>query len=108
MDVFSLGVIIAELFIEKNIFTFSSILNYKKRKKDLFNIDEYLKKIKNENFRSLIYSMIKVDASERINISHALEYFSKEICPISMKGFLIHFNMLINNIIFWKPDLIIG
>ena len=27
MDVFSLGVIIAELFIEKNIFTFSSMLN---------------------------------------------------------------------------------
>ncbi len=52
--------------------------------------------------------MIKVDPSERININHALEYFSKEICPISMKGFLIHFNMLINNIIFWKPDLIIG
>ena len=108
MDVFSLGVIIAELFIEKNIFTFSSMLNYKKGKKDLFNIDEYLKKIKNEKLRTLIYSMIKVDPSERINISHALENFSKEICPITMRGFLIYFNVAINNTIFWKPDLIIG
>jgi len=108
MDVFSLGVIIAELFIEKNIFTFSSMLNYKKGMKDLFDINEYLKKIKNEKLRILIYNMIKVDPSERINISNALEYFSNEICPIAMKGFLIHFNMVINNSIFWKPDLIIG
>ena len=108
MDVFSLGVIIAELFIEKNIFTFSSMLNYKKGNKDLFDINEYLKKVKNEKLRFLINNMIKVDPSERINISNALEYFSKEICPIAMKGFLFHFNMVINNSIFWKPDLIIG
>jgi hypothetical protein len=45
MDVFSLGVIIAELFIEKNIFTFPTMVNYKKGNKDLFDIEEYLKKI---------------------------------------------------------------
>ena len=108
MDVFSLGVIIAELFIEKNIFTFSSMLNYKKGKKDLFDIEEYLKKIKNQKIKQLIYEMIKVEPSQRINIKYALDYFSKEICPIAMKGFLIHFNMIISNSIFWNPDLIIG
>ena len=108
MDIFSLGVIIAELFIEKNIFTFSSMLNYKKGKKDLFDIEEYLKKIKNQKIKKLIYEMIKIEPSQRINIKLALDYFSKEICPIAMKGFLIHFNMIINNTIFWKPDLIIG
>ena len=107
MDVFSLGVIIAELFIEKNIFTFSSMLNYKKGKKE-FDIEEYLKKIKNPKIKKLVYEMIKVEPSERITISNALDYFSNEICPFSMKGFLIHFNMIISNTIFWKPDLIIG
>ena len=108
MDVFSLGVIIAELFIEKNIFTFSSMLNYKKGNKELFNIEEYLKKIKNQKIKQLIYEMIKVEPSERITINNALNYFSNEICPISMRGFLIHFNAIINNSIFWRPDFIIG
>ena len=107
MDVFSLGVIIAELFIEKNIFTFSSMLNYKKGKKE-FDIEEYLKKIKNAKIKLLVDKMINVDPSERISIRNALKYFSDEICPLAMKGFLIHFNMIINNTIFWKPDLIIG
>ena len=108
MDVFSLGVIIAELFIEKNLFSYSSMLNYKKGNKNLFDVEEYLKKIKNKKIKELICNMIKVDPSERITISYALIYFSKEIAPLIMKGFLIHFNLIINNTIFWKPDLIIG
>ena len=108
MDIFSLGIIIVELFIEKNIFTFSSMLNFKKGKKELFDIEEYLKKIKNQKIKKLIYDMIKLNPSERITIKNALDYFSNEICPMTMKGFLIHFNMMINNTIFWKPDLIIG
>ena len=108
MDIFSLGVIIAELFLEKNIFSFSSMINYKKGNKKLFNIEEHLKKIQNEKLRNLIYKMIKVNPSERISISEALKYFSNEICPITMKGFLIQFNLSIKNSTFWKPDLIIG
>ena len=108
MDVFSLGVIIAELFIEKNIFTFPSMLNYKKGNIKLFDIEEYLKKIKNEKIKYLIHQMIKINPEERITIEEALNYFCKEICPYVMKGFLIHFNLIINNTIFWQPDLIIG
>ena len=108
MDVFSLGVIIAELFIEKNIFTFPTMVNYKKGNKDLFDIEEYLKKIKNKKIKELIYKMIKIIPEERISIEEALNFFCKEICPYVMKGFLIHFNLIINNSIFWKPDLIIG
>ena len=108
MDVFSLGVIIAELFIEKNIFKFSSMLNYKRGNIKLFDIEEYLKKIKNEKIKNLIYNMIKINPKERITIEDALNYFCNEICPYAMKGFLIHFNLIITNSIFWQPDLIIG
>ena len=87
MDCFSLGVIIAELFLEKNLFDFSSLLNYKKGNKDLFNIDDTLIKISNEKIRKLIYEMIKINPDERINISDALNYFSNEICPIIKSGF---------------------
>jgi phosphoinositide-3-kinase regulatory subunit 4 len=105
-DVFSLGVIIAELFLEKNLFTFSSMLNYKKGLPE--DINENLKKIKIDELRDLITLMIKVNPYERISILDAFTFFLIKICPITMKGFLIHFNMITNNTIFWKPDLTIG
>ena len=108
MDVFSLGVIIAELFIEKNLFNFSSLLNYKKGNNDLINVDKILLEIENEKIRKLIYDMIKIEPKERINISDALNYFTNEICPISMKGYIFQFNAMINSSIFWKPDLYVG
>ena len=108
MDVFSLGVIIAELFIEKNLFNFSSLLNYKKGNNGLVNVDKMLLEIENEKIRKLIYDMIKIDPEKRINISDALNYFANEICPISMKGYIFQFNTMINTTIFWKPDIYLG
>jgi len=108
MDIFSLGVIIAELFIEKNLFNFSSLLNYKKGNNELVDVDKMLSEIENEKIRKLIYDMIKIDLEERINISDALNYFTNEICPISMKGYLFQFNAMVNSSIFWKPDLYVG
>ena len=108
MDIFSLGAIIAELFLEKNLFDLPSLLNYKKGNKELFNIDEILIKINNEKIRKLIYEMIKINPDERINISDALNFFSNEICPIGIKSFIFHFNAMINSTNFWKPDLIVG
>ncbi len=107
MDVFSIGVIIAELFLEKNIFDFPQLLNYKKKNKKFFDIEEILVKIP-ENIRNLIKDMIKIDPKERITIKDALDRFSNEICPVTMTGFLLHFNTIINSTVFWKPDLIIG
>ena len=107
MDVFSIGVIIAELFLEKNIFDFPQLLNYKKKNKKFFDIEEILVKIP-EKIRNLIKDMIKIDPNERITIKDALDRFSQEICPITMTGFLLHFNTIINSTVFWKPDLIIG
>ena len=108
MDIFSLGVIIAELFLEQDLFNFTSLLNYKKGNKEVFNIDEVLIKIENEKIRELIYKMIKINPDERISISDALNLFIKEICPISITGFIFQFNAMINSTNFWKPDLIIG
>ena len=108
MDVFSAGVIIAELFLERNIFDYTGLLNYRKGNKNLFNIDEILSKIPQSNIRSLIYKMIAINPEERIDISEALKIFSNEICPIAIPGFIFHFNTVITSTKFWKPDLIIG
>ena len=46
MDCFSVGVIIEELFLEKNLFDFSYLLNYKKGNKEFFNNnDKNMKKL---------------------------------------------------------------
>ena len=108
MDIFSLGVIIAELFLEKNMFDFSTLLNYKKGNKEIIDVDEILIKIENEKIRELIYKMIRINPDERIEISDALAFFVKEVCPVSITGFIFHFNAMINSTNFWKPDFIIG
>ena len=108
MDVFSAGVIIAELFLERNIFDYTSLLNYKKGNKKMFNIDDILSKIHHKSLRSLIYKMLEINPEKRINISDALKIFSIEICPNTITGFLFHFNSVIISTKFWRPDLIIG
>ena len=108
MDVFSAGVIIAELFLERTIFDYTGLLNYKKGNKNLFNIDEILSKILQNNIRSLIYKMIEVNPEKRIDITEALNIMLNEICPIAIPGFIFHFNSIITSTKFWKPDLIIG
>ena len=108
MDVFSAGVIIAELFLERNIFDYTGLLDYKKGNKNRFNIDEILNKIPQNNIRSLIYKMIAINPEDRIDISEALKIFSNEICPIAIPGFIFHFNSIITSTQFWKPDYIIG
>ena len=108
IDVFSAGVIIAELFLERTIFDYTGLLNYKKGNKNLFNIDEILSKIPQNNIRSLIYKMIEVNPEKRIDITEALNIMLNEICPIAIPGFIFHFNSIITSTKFWKPDLIIG
>ena len=108
MDVFSLGVIIAELFLEKSLFSFQSMLNYKKGNKDLFNLDEILNDIKNEKIKIMVSNMLKLDPEERIDANRALVYFTLEICPVVMSNFLLQFNIMINYSMFYQPDLVIG
>ncbi len=107
MDVFSLGVIIAELFLEKNIFNYSSLLDYKKGKNQKV-IKEILAKIPIPSIRSLVYDMLKIDPEERIDIDDALMMFGNEIAPVTMTGFLLHFNAMVTSTEFWKSDCIIG
>ena len=108
MDIFSLGLVIAELFLEKNIFDFPYLLNYKKGELTQIELQELLKGISNEKIKCIILDMIKIDPKERITIENALKRFAEEVCPMTMTGFLFHLNLIINKTVFWKPDLIIG
>ena len=108
MDVFSLGLVIAELFLEKNIFDFSSLLNYKKGEINQSQLEDLLKGISNDKIKNIILEMIKIEPKERISINIALKKFIEEICPLAINGLLFHLNIIINKTSFWKPDLLIG
>ena len=81
--------------------------NYKKNNIDYDKIEDLLGKIPKQ-ICDIIKDMIKINPEERITIKEALQRFSNEVCPITMTGFLLHFNAIVNSTIFWKPDLIIG
>ena len=105
MDIFSAGIVFAELMLEENLLDFSLIANYKKNNSIMENI---LNKITDDKIRNLIRKMTLVNPNERINIKEVLQIMINDICPISMTQMLIHINILITTTEYWKPDMIIG
>ena len=105
MDIFSAGIVFAELILEENLLDFSKIANYKKNNSVIENI---LNKIKDNNIRNLIQKMTVLNPNDRINIREVLQIMINDICPVSMTQMLIHMNNLITTTVYWKPDMIIG
>ena len=105
MDVFSVGAIIAELFLEESVFDYSKMLGYKKGD---FSTKEPLSRIQNEKLRTIIEKMIDLNPENRPTIKEALQYFADEICPITIPKCILQFNALINLTSYWKPDMLIG
>ena len=101
MDVFSAGVVIAELFLEDILFDHAKLLQYKYNK---YNLEPILNKLKDEKLERLLLGMLAIDPAKRIDINNSLEYFAEEISPISFSRMFIHFNNLTINSQYWKPD----
>lgn len=101
MDVFSAGVVIAELFLEDILFDHAKLLQYKYNK---FQLEPILSKIKDESLERLLLGMLTIDPIKRIDINNSLEYFAEEISPISFSRMYIHFNNLTISSQYWKPD----
>ena len=105
MDVFSAGIIFAELLLDENLLDFTKISAYKKNN-DI--IEQILNKIKDEKIRNLIRKMTVLNPNERIDIKEVLQIMINDICPITMTQMLIHMNNLITTTEYWKPDIMIG
>ena len=105
MDVFSLGCVIAELFLENVLFDHPNLLTYKKGNFDLAYV---LGKIMDKNLEEVLLKMLCTDPANRINTRECLNIFEKFICPISFSGLIIHINTLLIRSDYWKPDRRIG
>jgi hypothetical protein len=72
------------------------------------NLESILRKIKDPKLENLLLKMMKINLSERIELSECFKYLDEEISPISFSRMIIHFNTLIVSYDYWKSDKRIG
>jgi phosphoinositide-3-kinase regulatory subunit 4 len=86
MDIFSVGCVIAELFLEAPIFSLSQLFKYRQGE---YNPEHsHLNKIQDVNVRELIMHMIQVDPSSRMAADDYLMHWKDKVFPSYFYGFL--------------------
>ena len=88
MDIFSLGCVIAEIFLDGHLFTLPELLAY--RKTDI--VPQKLGDIKDEAIRNIIVSMISLKPENRNSIDYYINYWQEKVIPDEMK--IIHVDMV--------------
>ncbi|KAH7062027.1 hypothetical protein BKA63DRAFT_538668 [Paraphoma chrysanthemicola] len=86
MDIFSVGCVIAELFLEAPIFSLSQLFKYRQGE---YNPEHsHLSKIQDPNVRELIMHMIQVDPDSRMSADDYLMHWKDKVFPAYFYGFL--------------------
>lgn len=86
MDIFSVGCVIAELFLEAPIFSLSQLFKYRQGE---YNPEHsHLSKIQDSNIRELIMHMIQVDPNSRMSADDYLTHWRDKVFPGYFYGFL--------------------
>ncbi|KAF2630930.1 phosphoinositide 3-kinase regulatory subunit 4 [Macroventuria anomochaeta] len=86
MDIFSLGCVIAELFLEAPIFSLSQLFKYRQGQ---YNPEHsHLSKIQDPHVRELIMHMIQVDPNSRMSAEDYLTHWRGKVFPDYFYGFL--------------------
>ncbi len=87
MDIFSLGCVIAELFLDGTpLFTLSQLFKYRTGEYD--PVQTYLGKIEDPHIRSLVQHMINLDPLQRLSAEEYLKGWRKKAFPDSFYSFL--------------------
>ena len=107
-DIFSLGIIIAEIFLgEEGLFKIDELFYFKTKNKNKFDLEKKLKKINDKNLENLLLTkMINLEANK--NTKEIIHDFIMKICPSPIPSFLAHFNYLICYENYFENDLIIA
>ena len=86
MDVFSVGCVIAELFVESPIFSLSQLFKYRNGEYDP-NL-KYLSKIEDADVRELVAHMIQVEPESRYSAEEYLNFWRRKAFPEYFYSFL--------------------
>ena len=105
MDIFSLGALMAEIFLEHKIFDQNTIIDYKN---NIFNLNNGLKGIKDDLLRITLYKMMLIDPGKRLSLKEAIFFFGNCLCPPPISRFYIHMNKMIIAFNYYKNDLLVA
>ena len=86
MDVFSVGCVIAELFLESPVFSLSQLYKYRKNEFDPQIV--FLEKIQDREIRDLVGHMIQVEPESRYSAEEYLNFWRRRAFPEYFYNFL--------------------
>ncbi|KAL8939260.1 MAG: hypothetical protein Q9211_002816, partial [Gyalolechia sp. 1 TL-2023] len=95
MDVFSVGCVIAELFLESPVFSLSQL--YKYRKGEFDPAFSFLDKIQDKEVRDLVGHMIQLDPESRYAADEYLNFWRRKAFPEYFYSFLHQYMGLITD-----------
>ena len=95
MDVFSVGCVIAELFVEAPIFSLSQLFKYRKGEYD--PTYSHLSKIEDRDVRELVTHMIQVEPESRYSAEEYLNFWRRKAFPEYFYSFLHQYMGLITD-----------
>ena len=95
MDIFSVGCVLAELFLETPIFNLSQLFNYKAGEYD--PSDTLLSRIEDKDVREMITHMIQIDPESRFSAEEYLEFWRGKVFPEFFNSFLHQYMALVTD-----------
>ncbi|KAF2423644.1 ARM repeat-containing protein [Tothia fuscella] len=95
MDIFSVGCVIAELFLETPIFSLSQLFKYRSDKQ--YDPAHILEGIKDNDVREMVKHMIQVDPQERYSADEYLKFWKDRAFPEYFYSFLHQYMFLITD-----------
>ncbi|KAI7887760.1 armadillo-type protein [Mucor mucedo] len=103
MDIFSVGCVIAELFLEGTpLFTLSQLFKYRSGE---YNPDTSLEKIEDKNIRDMVKHMIQIDPTSRVTADEYLAEWHGKSFPHYFYSFLYqHMSTMIDKIDHQHPQ----
>ncbi|KAI1760850.1 ARM repeat-containing protein [Hypoxylon sp. FL1150] len=95
MDIFSVGCVIAELFLETPIFSLSQMFKYRRSEYD--PVISHLSRIPDQGLREMLSSMIHLDPEKRYSAEQYLDFYKGKVFPEYFYSFLHQYMELITD-----------
>ncbi|KAK2595944.1 Serine/threonine-protein kinase [Conoideocrella luteorostrata] len=95
MDIFSVGCVIAQLFLESEIFSLAQLFKYKRGEYD--PVITHLSVISDKDVRDMIAHMIQLDPEKRYSAEQYLEFGKGKVFPSYFYNFLHQYMELITD-----------
>ncbi|QDS73236.1 hypothetical protein FKW77_003947 [Venturia effusa] len=94
MDIFSVGCVIAELFMETPIFSLAQLFKYRSRE---YDPSAHLDNIKDKDIREMVAHMIQLDPQDRYSAEEYLNFWKQRAFPDYFYSFLHQYMNLITD-----------